>query len=658
MADQELRIKLQLDKSLAVQNSKDYHAGERQRIKETAEAAKKAEKEKAQAAKDAAKEAADIARDVAKTRKEADKQVAESGKSANEQIRRENKATVEQQRTLDRDRLWAWNQSESARIAAAKRTAQATIEAEKAADKARGESVTKYVWDVRRKRQEERKAEEERKKAQEDTATSLDQLALRYVGIGAAVKAIDMIGDAWKRVADQQRQAHAEYIEILKNSRVGAAVSGSTPKQYAAETAALSASSGMPIAEADTFVRQFEGTVPIGFQKGNIDRNTADKVKAEGAKFGARLGGDQGTRGELLGILPQFGKIGSAKDAMGKMEAIRLALTEGRGDDSPLTRSLLNVAGKLGGEGGMVGSLEENAALVGTTSLAAGPLMADTRAIQLTRATRGTTAKTMQKTEDAFGLKVGNTLSLEDRLEKIIPKLRDIQGRGEDVVSWLTTNLEMPQEEAEALREFMPNFEVFKERAAKARETAQGGGDAVVAENAAFGSTDLGRSMQAKAEGEAGRFLLGEKQKGFQGLAAKYGARRSKDDSLGTAASDIINSLGAKIFSGIGTPEENDTLGALRDEIEKRGLRMPANASGVRAGFTPPVQQGTAMMDTLRQAGVDPFQIVQGEIAKAITKPLDQVVEESKKQTEELKKLNRPPLPQGAPAQGRARAGG
>lgn len=625
MADQELKIRLTLDKSLAAQASKDYHAGERQRIRETVDADKAAEKDRLE------------------TKRRIDREIAESNKAAKEKIKRENKLAADQQKAIDNDLRWAERQSESARIAAAKKVAQARIAAERDAAREAKRIKDQQLRDIELKRRAEIRSEE-------GAEAALNRLALQYIGIGAAVKVIDSIGDAWKRVAEQQRQAHAEYIEILKNSRVGAAVSGVGPKQYAAETAATAVASGLSVNEADNFIRQFEGTVPIGKQLGNIDDATASRIKLEGAKYGARLGGDQGTRGELLGILPQFSKITSKEEAMGKAEAVRIALTEGRGDDSPLTRSLLNVVGKIGGEGGMVGSIEENAALVGTTSLASGPLAADQRALQISRAVRGTTKESMQKTQDAFGLKVGNTLSLEQRLEKIIPKLLQVQASGGDVVSWLRTNVDMPQEEAEALREFMPNFGVFKGRAAKARETAKNGGAAVVAENAAFASTDAGRALQTSSENEAAGFLVGENQRDFQGLVGKYGAKRKATPSFGRSVRENMEGALSRILPGIGSPEENDTIQALHDEIERRGLKMPGSASGMRAGFTPPSIQGPAMMATLREAGVDPFSVIQQELDRTIAKPLEQMVEETKKQTEELKKMNKPtPLNNAAP---------
>ena len=123
----------------------------------------------------------------------------------------------------------------------------------------------------------------------------------------------------------------------------------------------------------------------------------------------ARLGGSAAVHGDLAGLLGQFTKYAPGKagvtQGLGDLEAIRLGLTAGRGDDSPLTAQLLKTAGSLAGDGLPVGDMKELAALIGVTSLSGGPLKAGTRAEQLVRGLRSG----MNKAQGGYLKEIGIT---------------------------------------------------------------------------------------------------------------------------------------------------------------------------------------------------------------------------------------------------------
>jgi hypothetical protein len=379
--------------------------------------------------------------------------------------------------------------------------------------------------------------------------------------------------------------------------------------------------------------------------------------------MGARLGGDQGTRGELLGLLGQFGKVGSATEGLAQAEAIRQALTAGRGDDTPLTRSLLNVAGSLAREGGMVGSLAENAALIGTTSLSGGPMMADTRALQVSRAVRGTSAKEMERIEAEFGIKVGSKEGLEARLAKIVPKLRQI-GKTEDVSSWLTRNIGTSQENAQALIEIMENYEVFTERAKLARETATAGGAKVMAENEAWRKTPMGRRMLAEAEGEAAKHVQGERVEGYQAMvaAAQAGIEARDPTALNNLKSSMhsVARLGLG-WLGVGSEAEETTNAALAARLKRAGMSDPFNTpwGAFRGMFMSPADRGNEMIGLLRSKGIDPSDVVGEGVGSQIATKLDRLIDLQEMANRQRDEGNRDrkaaadkprPLGRGAPA--------
>lgn len=617
MSDRELNIRLTMDKSAATQQSKAFHDAERQRIRETTDAAKAAEKERTAAQKEALAEAKRASRET------------EAALRERIQAEKSLKVVLTEQQTAERARSELTQQLNRKRIDSAKEAMIA-----------------------------ERRQFQSLKESTDGVSSATEGLVGRYATLGAAAGMVRTVGAAWQDVIAKQRQAIAEFNQITANSRVGAGVAGQTPEQYAAGSLRLSVSSGLAVADADVLKRQFEGSLPIGLEKGNITRGVADELLQGGAAMGARLGGDQGTRGEMLGLLAQFGKVGSAKEGLAQMEAVRQGLTAGRGDDSPLSKALLNVAGGLVREGGMVGSIAENAALVGITSLAGGPGMADTRALQLTRAVRGTTTKQAQALEKQFGIKVGSTEGLESRLGKMIPKLREIQAGGTDVSAYLRDTLDLPEENAQALLEMMPNFEAFQQRAKLARETAAGGGDSVVAANEKFARSATGRTMRADAKGAAGRFLQGERVKQFGAMTAEEQARLdSQDPSVMLGVQSRVMGAASYVIPGVGTQAENYANADLERQLGAAGVSNPYGGilGGARALFTPPAARGSAMIGALEGAGITPQSGIGGGAAEKIVAGLTKLIEKTEEGNRDRRQASQPPLNVGPPQDPAAR---
>jgi hypothetical protein len=236
----------------------------------------------------------------------------------------------------------------------------------------------------------------------------------------------------------------------------------------------------------------------------------------EGGKVAARQTKDLETRGDLLGILSQFKKYDSGvkgvEAALADAEAIRIGLTEGRGDDAPLTKSLLHVAGSLAGDGKRVGSLPELAALIGVTSLSAGAGQADTRSEQLVRGLQGETPEQMAFLKDFAGIEEHDTL--EARLDKFVPKLRQMTASGRDPATFLTEN-KINSEQVRALTEVEPNYELLKKRFASARN-GKSGAD-IMAESAQQAKVDpLQRDRLAKADLAAAELGRGAERQEIQ----------------------------------------------------------------------------------------------------------------------------------------------
>jgi hypothetical protein len=511
----------------------------------------------------------------------------------------------------------------------------------KAAEREQERSDAAYVRGVLKRLSAEKRLEEEKQAAalaEQASADSAMRNVLAYggalIGLGSAAAVLGTLREGWSQVADEAQRAAAAAGHFQKESRVSGTLTGKTAAQISPDILKLMVSSGLQQNEADNLYRQFYGSLPAGLQKGNIDEKTAKELLAETAVTAARQGGDAGVKGDLAGILPMFGKVESAEQGLGQLEAIRQGLTEGRGDDTPLTRSLLNVAGTMVREGGPVGSLEEMAALIGTTSLSAGPMMADTRAIQVMKGVRGTTGKQMEKIEKEFGLKQGNTLSLEDRLDAIVPKLREV-AKTEDPMAWLTKHIGTPQEDAQAMVELMSNYEVLKKRFASARQSSKGGAD-VKKQNQEFLDSSLGRQMVSQSMEVAGEYEAGVRNQDALAIVASAKARHAAEPA---SLNKWLEEKGSSVMGFMGG-WDRDTIEAsqgLKSQAQRAGLlsQMPEGGFGEA-----PLDVIQKQADFLRSRGQDP-NAYEDSLAKAgIKDPLNRLVELQEKMVELQKQAN------------------
>lgn len=371
----------------------------------------------------------------------------------------------------------------------------------------------RYLRDEYRRRvaYQARQAKEQEKEA-ERAAAQRQRLLQQGIAAAATVAAagLNFLTTSYAKIAEDAERAAAATIEMRQKLRIESTLKGAEgpTNQMLREALKLRAATGLNESDASALTQQYLGTIPIALQKKNIAPGVANDLMTQVGIRAARQGGDTGTHGELAGILGQFGKVDSVAAGLGQLEAIRVALTEGRGDDPILTRQLLASAGSMVREGGAVGSLSEQAALIGVTSLSGGPAKAGTRAEQLSRGLRAGLTKMRggPGTVEPQGkwlkrLGVTENDSLEVALDKIIPDLRKAKAEGRGLEVFLSEHGMKSEEERRALIEVEGVYEQLKERFAAARKASTQGGPEALAANQRFLESDLGRSQVAEQLG-------------------------------------------------------------------------------------------------------------------------------------------------------------
>jgi len=391
------------------------------------------------------------------------------------------------------------------------------------------------------------------------------------VAIAAATTALGYFNEQIDRVREKALEGAASIDRMRQSLRPDAALKGEPQanNRILKENLALRMASGLNQQEASDFERQYEGSIPIGLEKfeltkgqEGISEKVAGELKAAAALRARRVGGDAYTHGELAGLLGQFGPVKSAEQGLGQLEAIRIGLTKGRGDDTPLTRQLLKASGAMVREGGSVGTLPEMAALIGVTSLSAGPEEAGTRAEQLNRAFRsGLTRHTKGrgiKVPQAEYLKkqgIGEKDTLETMLDKVVPDLKKAEDKGRDLDVYLGERGFRSFEERRAIIETYRNYDAFKLRMREMREAqgiptkediaagARPGGKPLgakeMAANEAFKGSTEGRRAIAEAVGDTNQVrqdLKGERWAALLKEAEASAAfqKEERDPSQGT----------------------------------------------------------------------------------------------------------------------------
>jgi hypothetical protein len=429
-------------------------------------------------------------------------------------------------------------------------------------------------------------------KAGDNFVNSLRSIAVQAVSLQAVEAAFRAITRALAESNKQLDDYADDLFKVKDQLKELATLKGlaTASDDFIKQIATFSRATGLSISQTDEFQRQFLGSIAGGQQKGNIDQATAERLMVEGGKVAARQTKDVLTRGDLLGILSQFRKYdqgdAGVKQALSDAEAIRIGLTEGRGDDAPLTKSLLHVAGSFVGDKGPLPSLPEMAALLGVMSLSAGPGEADTRTEQLIRGLRGTTPDQIAWLRDHG---IGETDTAEVKLDKLVPQLRAEQAAGRDIGTFLT-EAKFSDEFGRAMGEVLPNYEVLKKRFAAARQ-APSGAD-IMAESERQAALDhTQRRRMADADLAAARLARGAEREpirpdviaaqaqliaegqdtGLLGLllqgAAGAGSAFTKPGLEAMAEQRALEDLSAK--TGVSAPEEPGSgfLGFLRKTV-------------------------------------------------------------------------------------------
>lgn len=416
-------------------------------------------------------------------------------------------------------------------------------------------------------------------------------------GLGAIKAVLGSVVDGYEKIHQEAVKAAEATLAMRDNLRMEAVLMGAPTADTASlqKALALRAATGLGEQEASDLTRQFYGSLPVGLQKGNITPQVAHDLLTQVGVTQARAGGDAGTRGDIAGILGQFGKVGSVEQGLGQLESIRQGLTAGRGDDPILTRQLLKVAGSIVKEGGTVGSLSELAAVIGVTSLSAGPEEAATRAEQLNRGLRSGQTKHMKgkgaissQADYLKSLGIGEKDTLESSLAKIVPDIRKAQeaGRAPDV--YLAERGFRSSEERRALIETVENYDVLKIRLEQARKASSGADE--VAKNKAYLASPAGRlkvATQAGAAETAAKGLMGERFVAATAEARESPETRRADESiLTTVVGDTVRGIMVGQLPFIG---KTGTMEAGREE-RVRALALTNLRKKAQAAKVPDVQ--------------------------------------------------------------------
>jgi hypothetical protein len=424
------------------------------------------------------------------------------------------------------------------------------------------------------------------------SATRQGQMIRQSLAVAGTVgiAGLKVLIDGYEKIRNDAMEAADATLRLKKNLRVEGALKGdATPEQTLAAAITFRARTGLGEKEATEFTKQYMGTTPIAFEKGNITEEVAEDLKHAAGTRAARIGGEAGTHGELAGILGQFAPVTSARAGLSQLEAIRVGLVKGRGDDSPLTRQMLNVAGSLAGEGHAIPSLPELAALIGVTSLSGGPGQAADRANQLYRGlkiglTKQTKVRGTDQAQGAYlkGLGVGEKDTLEQTLDKIVPDLQRAKDAGRDLDAYLASKNFRASDQRRAIIETFENYAPLKERMKEAREAGLdetlGAGE--MEKNRQFIESTSGREAVKDALKDAAQITRGSRDEPYKIAyeAAEASAEIQRgDESQRMLALDVARGLPLDPF--------HPAVAGRRVRVESkmaRDLRARATAAGVK----------------------------------------------------------------------------
>jgi hypothetical protein len=486
---------------------------------------------------------------------------------------------------------------------------------------------------------------------------------------GAALTGIKVLGDAYRKIREDSERAAEATLVLRKGLRVESVLKGEpqTTNKTLLESLQFRMETGLGEGGASDFTREFLGSIPIAEQKKNITPAVKAGLMVAAGRMAARQGGDAGTRGDLAGILGQFHRIGSVQQGLGELEGIRIALTEGRGDDTPLTRQLLKAAGSIVKEGGSVGSLTEMAALIGVTSLAAGPEEAGTRAEQVNRFFRAGLAKhgmgrgAEEPAADYLkGLGITEKTTLEEGMDKLHADLQKARAAGRDPEIYLAEHGVREYEVRRAVIETESNYDAFKQRMRAARGANANMGADVEKANQAFRESPEGRQAFAEAAlkgAEVRRGLLNERMATYLKEAEASPEWQEREKSVVSTIGDMATGFLTGNFLNATTEGRNLNLRITAQKIQRRrALAAGVTEAELSAATSRALSRGLGDASAEQFNEIDQLILSRGGSTAVNIVPVMEGLKQAIEENNRILKGRAPAAPQPLPAAPRAGA--
>jgi hypothetical protein len=476
---------------------------------------------------------------------------------------------------------------------------------------------------------------------------------------GGVLVALGLVGQHYRDIAEQAEAAVASTVKLQTALRGRAAVEGLAGPDLAmvGDTANLMRRAGMTAEQAVKFGEAWASGVSTAVEAhaasgGKVGFSAAEAaaIRPEVARYAQRTDLDPRTLIEYLNTLGTRQKIATPEAAVGLLDATFQAAAVGKGDPRQLMAKAAELSAQYAGEGGLLGSGPEVAAMLAAVSNKAGdPAEAATKTRQalrgletgLGRAKKGPGAK-MSNADYFKSINITENMSAEERLERIYQDFQK-NGKGRNTTQRMMelgfTNIE----EREGLRALLDDYDLFKKGMENARKAGQG--DAAVAKNEEFFRGPVGRGMQAAAAKEIVGLTEGKQREQLDLLMKEVEATpewRAREKSWGgmleNRLGDVI-SLDPSMQAGRRMALEHQAIvgletrataggitwkeiGRLRDEADK----LPSTESN--ADF---VNRLTALMESRGiKTGAPPGDAALGSLAKVLER-LSNLVEEQNK---------------------------
>lgn len=439
----------------------------------------------------------------------------------------------------------------------------------------------------------------------------------KYASFRAAYSVLTNIGKAWSEITDNALKA-AEAAAKYNLTQVPLATQqDKLLKDMVPEQLDRLRNTTVSPEESRVFRLRFQDTAALGIQNKTITQATADELSVLAEQMAGVHQADAGPRGELAGSLSMFGKINSADQGLEKMEATRYALTQGKGDDGPLTRALLSVSGQLVGEGKMVGTIEEMAAILGVQSLTVGPGRSPTETRHLYGFMAGGSPDQNAALEKNFGIDL-NKDNMATRLEKTMPKLKAMQDAGKNIDKELYDMGFHDDGERRAAMNNVGMYGAEKERIRMARDHVDDKGNHYTGASLRTKIDDFKASNEGQMVTNNNQKFAAEVLVSQRNIAVANQVKQQDTLSvLNREHESVIQSLGdtAQSYLGFGGREgrlQRRAVSGLMDQMQDNNIPMPAYS----AMLTNNTDLMRMMIKELVDHGIKPGQDTANEIAR------------------------------------------